>query len=388
MRDALNHRQRLMRFVLSVGVVSFFADFTYEGGRSVVGPFLALLGAGPIMAGAVAGFGEVLGYGVRLFSGRYADRNQSYWPVMGIGYTLNLLAVPALALASSLAPAALLVFVERLGKGLRNPPRDTLLAQAGNELGHGRVFGIHELLDQTGAFLGPLAVAAAVAWGGYRLGFALLLIPALAALAMLLRARAMTPSPRTSSEVLEDGPMPRTYLRYLLFSAVTVAGFAHFILVSYHFGLAHRLPPVGIPLAFGLAMGIDALAALAAGHLFDRIGFRVLLGLPVLIVVATPLLFLAHSYLLIGLGMAFWGAAMGVQESVMRAGVAHLSPERHRGRAFGTFDATFGVAWLVGSVALGALYRLGPSAVVAFVTILQILAVPLLLWTLRALPAQ
>ncbi|MHB1530480.1 MAG: MFS transporter [Acidiferrobacteraceae bacterium] len=287
---------------------------------------------------------------------------------------------------SSLAPAALLVFIERLGKGLRNPPRDTLLAQAGNELGHGRVFGIHELLDQTGALVGPLLVAGAVAYGGYRLGFALLIVPAVLALIMLLRAHTLTPVPKTAPGPSAAGPMPQAYRRYLAFSALTVMGFAHFILVSYDFALTHRLPPVGIPLVFGLAMGADALAALAAGHLFDRVGFNVLFGLPVLIIAATPLLFLTHSYALIALGAALWGAAMGLQESVMRAGVARLSPDNHRGRAFGLFDATFGFAWMVGSVIMGMLYRLGPFDIVVFVTVLQILAVPLLLWTLRSVP--
>lgn len=385
MTSAKGREQSLIRFVIGVGVVSFFADFTYEGGRSIIGPFLALLGAGPVLAGAVAGIGEVLGYGIRLLSGRYADQRQRYWPVMGVGYALNVLAVPALALATSLAPAATLIFAERVGKGLRNPPRDTLLSQAGRELGHGRAFGIHEFLDQTGAFAGPLVVAAAVAYSGYRLGFALLIVPASLALIMLARARRLTPTPDPHVPAPARHPLPTAYFRYIAFSALTVMGFSHFILVSYHLEMTHRISAAGIPLLFALAMGTDALAAIGAGHLFDRYGFRVLYGLPLLIIPATPLLFLARSHWFISLGAGLWGAAMGMQESVMRAGVAQLSPETRRGSAYGLFDTAFGIAWMVGSILMGWLYRQSALDLVIFSFALQILSFPLLLWTFVSL---
>lgn len=383
-----NRAQRLIRFVIGIGAVSFFADFTYEGGRSIIGPFLAVLGAGPVLAGVVAGLGEVLGYGIRLLSGRYADQSRQYWPVMGLGYVLNLLAVPTLALASSLAPAVTLIFVERLGKGLRNPPRDTLLSQAGRELGHGRVFGIHEFLDQTGAFVGPLVVAVAVAFGGYRLGFGLLIVPALLALFMLARAHRLTPTPSPDALVAPDHPLPSAYFRYIAFSALTVMGFSHFILVSYHLEMTHRLSAAGIPLLFALAMGSDALAAIGTGHFFDRIGFRILYGLPLLILSSTPLLFLAHSPWLIAVGAGLWGAAMGIQESVMRAGVARLSPETRRGSAYGLFDTVFGLAWMLGSILMGWLYRHSAQDLVLFAFALQISSFPLLLWTVASLRSR
>ena len=164
--------------MVGLGIVSLFADFTYEGGRSIVGPYLAALGAGPVLVGAVAGLGEFLGYAIRLFTGRYVDRTHKHWLVMGLGYGVNMLSVPLLALATTPWSAGLLVFTERLGKGARVPARDALLAHAGHELGHGKAFGLHEFLDQLGAIAGPLLVSAAVAWSGYLFGFAVLTLPA------------------------------------------------------------------------------------------------------------------------------------------------------------------------------------------------------------------
>jgi len=95
-----------LRFVLLVGVVSLFADFTYEGSRSIVGPYLATLGAGAIVIGTITGFGELLGYGLRLASGRLSDATRQFWSVTIAGYVVQMSAVPLLALARSWQLAA------------------------------------------------------------------------------------------------------------------------------------------------------------------------------------------------------------------------------------------------------------------------------------------
>lgn len=365
-----------LRFVIGIGIVSLFADFTYEGGRSIVGPYLAMLGGTPIVVGLVAGLGEFLGYGVRLFSGRFVDRTHRNWQVMGVGYTLNLLSVPALALVPMLWPASALVFGERLGKGLRNPPRDALLSRAGRELGHGFAFGLHEFLDQTGAVIGPLVVAAAVAYSGYRLGFAVLIVPALLALLFLWRARGLEPD--VQPKTVERAGFDRRFYLYLAFAAVTILGFAHFILVSYHLAVSHRMLPALIPVLFAVAMGADAIAAIVAGRLFDRYGLKVLYALPLLTLPTLPLLFLTQRVSWLWVGAVLWGAALGLQESTVRAGVATLTPEALRATAYGLFDTVFGTAWFVGSVILGALYGLGPIWLVAVALLLQLSALPLL----------
>ncbi|MGH8280101.1 MAG: MFS transporter [Gammaproteobacteria bacterium] len=371
-------RSYALRFVIGIGIVSLFADFTYEGGRSIVGPYLALLGGTPVIVGLVAGLGEFLGYAVRLLSGRFVDRTRRNWQVMGVGYTLNLLSVPALALAPMLWPASALVFGERIGKGLRSPAKDALLSRAGRELGQGFAFGLHEFLDQTGAVVGPLVVAAAVAYSGYRLGFAVLIVPALLALFFLWRARRLEPAARSEQHAAERVHFDRRYYLYLAFAAVTILGFAHFILVSYHLAASHRMAPALIPVLFAVAMGADALAAIVAGRFFDRYGLKVLYALPLLTLPTLPLLFLMHNPLWIWVGAVLWGAALGLHESTVRAGVATLTPEARRGTAYGLFDTVLGSAWFVGSVGLGELYAIGPAWLVIVALLLQVAALPLL----------
>jgi Arabinose efflux permease len=288
--------------------------------------------------------------------------------------------VPLLALAGGPALAAALIFLERLGKGLRNPPRDALLAQAGEVIGHGRAFGLHELLDQIGALAGPLAVSGLLLWGSgdYRLAYAGLLVTALLALLALWRASGLQalPAPPVGAQ---RPPLPRVYFLYLAFVAVGVAGFGHFVLIAWVLQATHRVAPAVIPLLFALAMAVDAVAAYLVGLLHDRFGLRTLYALPVLALPATPLFFLGHSLAALLLATVLWGAALGLQESLMRAALARLLPGGARGFAYGLFDTVYGAAWFAGSLLLGALYvwrgALGVSvASVAF----QVLAIALL----------
>lgn len=347
------------RFVVAIGLVSLFADLTYEGGRSIAGAFLETLGSSAALVGFVAGFGEFLGYLVRLVSGGLADRFRFHWPLLYLGYGVNLLSVPALALAQGPVGAGLLLFLERLGKGLRTPARDALLARAGKEVGHGRVFALHETVDQIGAFLGPLLVALGVALGGYRLGFAFLLLPALLALGFLLRARGLE---LQEERVLQVQPLPSGFSLYLLYSALFALGFVHFQLLAFHLEKLGA-GPVHIPLFYALAMGADALFALLGGLAFDRLGLRSLFFAP-LFALAAPLLLLGNNPALWWTGSFLWGGALGLQESVLRAGVGYLGGSAF---AYGVFDTAFGFAWFLGSVAMGFLYETSPVRAMAFV---------------------
>ncbi len=151
-------KSRALKFVVLIGVVSFFADFTYEGARSITGPYLAILGASATLVGFIAGFGELLGYGLRLVSGRLSERTGEFWPITLFGYVVQMSAVPLLALAPNWQIAGLLIMVERIGKAIRNPPRDVMLSHAAKQIGYGWGFGLHEALDQFGALFGPLVV--------------------------------------------------------------------------------------------------------------------------------------------------------------------------------------------------------------------------------------
>src|SRR5437764_8536873 len=186
-----------LRLVVLLGVLSMLADVTYEGARSITGPFLATLGASGLVVGVVAGFGELAGYLIRLVSGRAATGAGRIWAITLFGYALNLFAVPALALAGNWPAAAALIVLERVGKGARVPPRDAMLSHATQEMGRGWGFGLHEAMDQTGALVGPLLVALVLARHHTdRTAFVLLIVPAVFALAVLLTARAQYPDPR------------------------------------------------------------------------------------------------------------------------------------------------------------------------------------------------
>lgn len=379
-------RRASMRFVLLLGLVSLFADMTYEGSRSFFGPFLGILGASGTAVGVVAGFGELVGYGVRIFSGALSDRTGRYWVITFFGYAVNLLAVPALALAGSWQVAAGLIILERFGKGIRTPARDAMLSHATKQVGHGWGFGIHEAMDQIGAILGPLIVAAVLFINGsYREGFAILLIPALVALSVLVAARFLYPRPRELepvSVVLEGRGFPRAYWTYLAGVAFVAAGFTDFALVSFHFGQAGTVSLTMIPVLYAVAMGFDAIAALAFGRLFDRLGFSVLVSAVFISCLFAPLVFLGGlSYAIVG--VALWGIGMGAQESIMRAAVAGMIPRDRRGTAYGVFNTCYGISWFAGSALMGVLYDVSLPALVIFSVVAQLASVPLLLLTAR-----
>jgi MFS family permease len=372
-----------MTFVVLLGVVSLFGDMTYEGARSITGPYLAALGASATVVGIVAGLGELIGYGLRLVSGYISDRTGRYWAMTLVGYAVNLLAVPALALTGQWPAAALLMIAERTGKAIRTPARDAILSHATQEMGRGWGFGLHEAMDQIGAVLGPLIVAAVLfvrqGDGGYRTGFALLLIPALLALATLVLARWRYPHPRdleTSTAALAGKGLDRRFWWYLVAVGLIALGYADFPLIAYHFEKANVVAGSSIPLFYATAMGVDALAALVFGRLFDRWGFPVLAGGAALAALFAPLVFLGSSGLAL-LGVGLWGIGMGAQESVMRAGVAEMVAADRRGTAYGFFNAGYGLFWFLGSALMGVLYDTSINALVLFAVVVQLLAIPL-----------
>jgi MFS family permease len=373
---------RPLTFIVLIGVVSLFADMTYEGARSATGPFLAMLGASAFAVALVSSGGELAGYVLRLWSGRLADRTQRYWTLTFAGYAINLLAVPLLALARSWPAAACLIVVERAGKALRTPARDAMLSYATRTTGRGRGFGLHEALDQIGATAGPLFVAAVVLRGGdYRRGFALLLIPALAALGTLALARRLFPHPRDlepASRTVSTQGLPRRFWTYLAASALVAAGYADYPLLAYHFGQVGSVPAGWIPALYGLAMAVDAVAALVFGAWFDRAGLRVLVVSTVLSAFFAPLAFGGGLAAAIG-GAILWGIGMGAQESIMRAAIAGMTPPERRGTAYGVFNLGYGVAWFAGSAVMGWLYSRSMLALVGFSVLAQLAAVPLFL---------
>jgi MFS family permease len=368
-----------MTFVILLGLVSLFADMTYEGARAVTGPYLAVLGASATVVGIVAGLGELMGYALRVVSGYLSDRTERYWLITFSGYVINLLAVPLLALAGAWQIAALLIVAERAGKAIRTPARDAMLSHATKGMGRGWGFGLHEAMDQIGALLGPLLVAGALyVRHEYRTGFALLLVPALLSLTVLVGARLLYPNPRdleVSVPHLDTHGLPRVYWLYLAAVALVAAGFADWALVAYHFEKHLVVPAAGIPLFYAAGMVADAVAALGFGRWFDRAGIAVLMAATLFSLFFAPLVFLGSAALAF-LGVLLWGVGMGAHESIMRAAVAGMAPARRRGSAYGIFNAGYGIAWFVGSALMGVLYDRSLPALIVFSVGMQLAALP------------
>ncbi|MEN6329708.1 MAG: MFS transporter [Methanobacteriaceae archaeon] len=379
-------KKKALIFIVLLGIVSLLADMTYEGARSITGPYLAILGSSALVVGLVAGLGELLGYSLRLLSGYLTDRTRKYWTLTILGYVVNLLAVPLLALAGSWQLAAVLMIVERMGKALRTPPRDVMLSHATSSVGRGWGFGLHEALDQIGAITGPLLVALILYWkGSYQASFAFLLLPAILALATLVISRFMYPHPHeleVGTPPLETKGFQKKYWIYMAAAALIAIGFADFPLIAFHFQKTGILSPSMIPIFYAVAMGVDALAALIFGRLFDRIGVLSVALATGISSLFAPLVFLGGLEWAL-LGMVLWGVGMGAQESVMRAAIAELSPLNRRGVAYGLFNTIFGVSWFLGSFLMGLLYDLNLLYLVFLSFVAQLMAIPFLFWTLR-----
>jgi len=382
-RPAAPRFSRPVKFVLMVGVMSFFADFTYEGSRSIIGQYLGLLGAGALAISVITGFGELVGYGLRLFSGRGADRTGLYWPITIGGYVLQMTVVPLLALAGSWEVAAVLIVLERVGKAIRNPPRDAMLSHAAGKLGYGWGFGVHEALDQFGAMFGPLFVALILATSqhDYTEAFAALAVPAAIMLSLLGVARRLYPRPQD----LEAGPahvrtggLPRAFWIYLAGAALAAAGFADFPIIAYHFQRSGTVRADLTPLFYAAAMAVSGTGSLVFGRLFDRRGIGMLVPLTAVAAAYAPLAFLGGFWASL-VGVCLWGLGMGVHESIIPAAVAPMVSPARRASAYGLFTGVYGIAWFLGSTAIGALFSVSLGVVVAFAVLAELAAIPLIL---------
>ena len=390
------------RAVVGFGVVSLSADMVYEGARSITGPLLASLGAGAVLVGLVTGVGEAMALVLRLVSGRWADRSGRYWTLTIVGYGITAVCVPALAVTpflggAGLALACALILAERTGKAVRSPAKTALLAHAASGVGLGRGFAVHKALDQAGAVAGPLLVAGVAALAGTLWpALAVLVVPGVAALVVLVRIRRRTGQPDVApAPTVRPGPaarrsgwwhpgdgLPRTFWLFAAAAGAATAGLVTFGVISFHLTREHVVPVAAVPLVYAAAMGAEALAALATGWLFDRVKGRVLLVLPFLVAAVPPLAF-TGSVVAVLVGVLLWGAAMGVQDSTVKALVADLVPAGARASAYGVFAAVQGAAAVVGGVLAGALYERSLPALVGVVAATQVVALVLLVVTLR-----
>jgi MFS family permease len=375
-------------FIILLGIVSLFGDVTYEGARAVIGPYLATLGASPSVVGLVGGVGEFFGYALRLASGYVADRTKAFWILTFVGYGL-ILSIPLLALTGHWQVAVVLVILERVGKAIRSPARDTMLSYATKKVGRGWGFAVHEALDQVGAIIGPVAFSfILLSHGTYQEGFTFMWIPAALTLAVLAVARKKFPSPQRfeiSEESVKENTrskLPRVFWLYTAFTVLSMAGFANFPLISLHLAAQAIVPDFQIPMIYAIAMAVDAVAALVVGRMYDRIGLVALLAVPLL---TLPIPFLAFSttYSSVLIGMALWGVVLGVQATIMRAAITDLAPIERRGFAYGVFNMAYGAGWFLGGALMGLLYEHSINYLIMFSVAMELISIPVFLMVRR-----
>lgn len=377
-----------LAFVLTMGIVNLFADMTYEGGASINGPFLGTLGASAAAISIIAGVGEFLGYSLRSVAGYVADRTGKYWVITFIGYSINLLAVPALALAGNWPFAAALIILERIGRAIRKPTVEAMLSYSTGKHGKGWVYAMNTAMDETGATLGPLLMAVALyLHADFRAGYGLLLISSLLALASLTAARMVFPVPSR----LEAGGPPtaqakgftRSYWLYMVAGTCFAAGLMSFELLSYHLSNTRTVTQHWVPIFLALASAMAVGASLILGRLYDRIGIAAVVVAVAFASCFSPLVFFGGFWTALG-GLLLWGIGYATQDTLLKVLIASVLPERKRNLAFGLFYLGYGGGWLVGSVTTGLLYERSRVALVVFAITMQLASLPFFLLADRA----
>ena len=382
-------------FITLMGIVSLFSDLTHEGARSILGEYLSLAGASAAAIGFVSGIGELCGYSLRLISGLIADKTKKYWTLVIAGYVIQVLAIPALALVPEhgWVWACGLVILERVGKAVKKPAKNTLVSFAASEIGTGKGFAYQEFLDQLGAFLGPILLFVTALVKGtddlfqtYRISFAVLLVPALITIALVLAAKIKFPDPEMF-EKQEDKPenfrFGKSFALFMASICFFAFGFADFTLITLHAANTGAFPESTLSLLYGAAMAVDAFAALFFGWLFDRIGLKALIISTLCSTFFSCFIFMTGNARIIVIGIILWGIGIGVQESIMKAAVSGMVPRSMRSTGFGIFETGFGIAWFLGSWLLGALYDLNPMYLVVVSVASQLLAIAFYAMCLR-----
>lgn len=390
-----------MIFIILFGIVSLFSDMTHEGASSIRGAYLSLLGASAGAIGFVSGLGELVGYSMRYVFGRLTDKTKHYWSMTIAGYILDVLAVPALALVGEhgwVAACGLLI-VQRMGKAIKKPAKDTIMSFAASREGVGKSFGIQEVLDQIGAFLGPMLLYLVMllktegsTFKIYSTCFAVLAVPGAITIILLLATKHYFPNPEQfEPEEKEFVPfkMKKEFVFYIAGISLFAFGFIDYSLIIMHVsktyaGLGAQLAKTSslvnggtLPLLYAGAMLVDAAAALIFGLMYDKNGVR---ALAISTVISAPFaifVFGMNSVPALLLGIALWGVGMGAQESILKAAVTKMVPKSSRATGYGVFECSFGVFWFLGSWLLGVLYDISIPAMIAVSVAAQLAAIPL-----------
>lgn len=390
-------KKQAFTFLLLMGIVSLLADMTYESARSLIGPYLLFLGASASAVGFVSGLGEFIGYTVRLLFGFVVDKTKKYWLFTILGYSINLIAIPLLAVVppNGWIWAAILIVCERLGKAVRAPAKTTLVSFAAKRVGTGKGFGFVEVLDQIGAMLGPLLLFFIMQWkesagtyAQYQWAFASLAIPAILTLIVLTISKALFPKAEefelTDSEV--DAPTQKLELKkikpillYIIAIGLLAVGMADFPLMAFHIETNKVIDIKYITLLYMMVMGVDGLAAFIFGNLYDKKGAITLWIAAIIGLSFAPLVFLTTNITNIVIGLILWGVLLGAMESIALAYIADNVEVNYRGRILGIYYTFYGITWFIGSWLMGILYNINPKYVAIFSVVILLSAI-IVLW--------
>jgi len=367
------------RLVLLLGVISMLGDFVYEGGRSVLPDYMRQLGLDAVAIGSALGFAEFMGWASRPVGGFIADRTGRYDLLIKVGYG-GLLVIPLMAFTPWALPVILLAVAERVLRGVRVPARDAMLARRRGAVGLGMAFGIHELLDQLGATLGPLlAIVVLSTFHSIGAVFLAMSIPYVILLTSLTRL----PKHIERSEASYSFKPSRKTLVYSAVVGLNSAGLLPASLVLYMVSVAAGAGSWLVPTAYTLAMVVDAATGLVMGRAFDRWGGVVVAAgigvsfLPALLVnTPIPLLMVCASLV---------GVAVGAQETVFRALVAQMAEKDGLGASYAYYGIALGAGAAVAGTVYGYMIEFGAPTVVivAYAGAFQLAALALLLKILK-----
>lgn len=383
-------------FIILFGIVSLFSDMTHEGASSLRGVYLSLLGASAGTIGFISGLGELVGYSLRYFFGKFTDKTHKYWEMTIFGYILDILAVPALALVGSdgWIYGCVLLVIQRMGKAIKKPAKDTIMSFAASQEGAGKSFAIQEMLDQIGAFLGPFFLYVVMLFKTkgttfeiYSRCFAYLAIPGAITLILLLYTKKRFPNPEHfEPEPKEYIPfkMKGSFIFYIIGISLFSFGFIDYSLIIMHVSKNLNVLTNGvglinmetIPLIYAAAMLVDAISALIFGIMYDRNGIKALVISTIISAPFSLFVFGFNNIYAVLLGITLWGVGMGAQESILKAAVTSVVPKSSRATGYGIFEMSFGVFWFLGSWLLGVLYDINITSLIIVSMMTQLLSIP------------
>ncbi len=379
-------RKSALTFILMMGAVSLLADVTYEGARSITGPYLFTLGAGAFIVGTVSGAGEFAGYALRVITGKVADKTGRHWLMTFLGYILNLFSIPLLAFTESWETASGLIVTERIGKAIRTPSRDTLLSHEVKKIGTGWGFGIHQTMDQIGAVTGPLLITLVLYFtGDFRDAFEFLVIPAIMAMVILsltIRKFHVPLKIEESTYISGQSLYGKKIRLYYLFVLLSSAGIVHFSIISYHVKLNSVLTDTTIPVLYSTLMMSNALFSMVSGKFYDRSGIKSIIIIPFMSMLVPVLSLSFRSTAILG-GMIVLGGVIGVQDTMMRAAITDIVSSDRIATAFGMFGLAYGLGWFSGSTVMGFLYEQSLIYLLIFVIVVEFLSAIVLMVFLK-----